>query len=105
MSYRGNIEKAALNNNLYRKDIHSTDTVQLVVMCLKKGENIPDESHPEITQVIQVVSGRIVAEVDSKAFRLGKGDIVVIPPGARHRIRNTHSSDTRLFSTYSPPEY
>lgn len=112
MIYHGNIDKLTLKNKEYRKIIHTTDMMQLVVMCLKPRINIPFEMHEGHDQFIKVVqgSGKIctsrTAHGPRETIILKDGVSVLIPAGVYHEVVNTsRTKDLRLYTIYSPPEH
>ena len=44
--FKSNIEKDTLENNNFRKVLYTGKHLQLVLMCLKPGEDIGEETHP-----------------------------------------------------------
>jgi mannose-6-phosphate isomerase-like protein (cupin superfamily) len=63
VDYR-DIEKETLDNKHYRQVIHTIKgKFQLVLMCLKPNETIPEEIHDEIVQFIRVESGTGICKV------------------------------------------
>jgi mannose-6-phosphate isomerase-like protein (cupin superfamily) len=106
-SFRGNIEHLTVRNNYYRKVLFTVPkSMQLVVMSLRPKEEIGSEVHPRISQFIRVESGKGVAKIGRKKYRLSDGVALVVPKGTRHNIINTSSSKPlKLYSIYSPPEH
>ena len=43
--------------------------------------------------------------VDSEERRVGAGALVMIPPGARHHVRNPGRAPLFFVTIYAPPEY
>jgi mannose-6-phosphate isomerase-like protein (cupin superfamily) len=80
---------------------------QTAVMTLKPGQSSGSEpeAHKNSTQVLLVLSGEVLAEVEGERKKLSEGDVIVIPAGVRHKFTNDRSSDCVTFNTYSPPEY
>lgn len=103
---RLNIESATVRNKAYRKVLYTTPNMQLVLMSLAPKAIIPIETHPRLTQFVRVEAGRGVAVIRGRRYRLSDGVAVIIPPGARHEIRNTSGKDhLKLYTLYSPPEH
>lgn len=100
-----NLEKKTLNNKNYRKVLFTTKQLQLVVMRLLPGSDIPEEKHPHTTQFIRVEKGSGVAVINGKKYKLTDGSAVVISSNTLHRIINTGKSDLLLYTIYSPPEH
>ena len=105
MSYKGNIEKLTLLNKNYRKVVHTTSTMQLVVMSLESGDEIGSEIHEKTSQFIRIEEGNAKAIVKGKISYLKDGDCVIIPPGFKHNIINTGKSNLKLYTIYTPPEH
>lgn len=102
--FRTNIEKDTLNNKQYRKVLHTTKELQVVLMNLKINEDIPEEVH-QATQFIRVESGHGVAVVSNRRYILRDGVAIVIPSGKKHRIINTGDEELKLYTIYSPPQH
>ena len=99
------IEKTTEKNTYYRKVLYTTKQLQLVVMCLKKGQEIGREKHPHTSQFIRVEKGKAKAVIGKSVYRLKSGDAVIIPAGKYHNIINTGKKDLKLYTIYSPPEH
>ena len=48
--FKSNIEKDSLENNNFRKVLYTGKNLQLVLMSLKVGEEIGEETHQNIDQ-------------------------------------------------------
>lgn len=105
-SYKTNIEKETLENEYYRKVLHTGKHMQLVVMSLKVGEDIPLEVHQEIDQFIRIEQGEALVKIDEKEFHLKDDDVIIIPAGTQHYVKNSSANSTlKLYSIYTPPEH
>lgn len=107
-----NIEKETINNMNYRKVLHTTNKMQLVVMNIPAKENISLEVHPEHDQFIKVEDGEcIVIIYDSNKkvidkIHLSNGWSIIIPANTWHEVKNLSSiKSTRLYTIYTPPEH
>lgn len=105
MAYKVNIEKETLDNEFYRKVLFTGTKMQLVVMSLKVGEDIPFEVHPDIDQFIRVESGNAEIFVDDEKFELSDDDVVIIPAGSKHRVCNSGDNDLKIYTIYATPEH
>ena len=100
-----NIENSTLGNKMYRKIIYTDSNLQIALMSLKPGEDIPKETHNG-SQFIRVESGKGVVKYGSNTKRLSDGIAIVIPKGQSHYIRNTSKTDTlNLYTVYTPPQH
>ena len=99
------IEKAAEENDYFRKVLYTDTRVQLVVMSLLPGEDIGEEMH-QLDQFIRVEAGEGSAVLDGVAHEIRDGFAIVIPQGTRHNIINTSSDKPmKLYTLYAPPNH
>lgn len=105
MAFRADIEKKTIGNTYYRKVLYTDKKMQLVLMCLEKGEDIPLETHKNTTQFIRVESGSGVAVVGNAKYMLRDGISVIIPAGIKHHIKNSGDKTLRMYTIYTPPEH
>ncbi|MFC1648125.1 cupin domain-containing protein [Nanoarchaeota archaeon] len=105
MAYKADIEKETLENEDYRRILHTGKMMQLVVMSLKPGEEIPAEVHHDIDQFFRVEKGKALIRVDDEKYELKDDDIIIIPAGTEHQVLNTGEDDLKLYTIYTPPEH
>lgn len=105
MAYKANIEKETIENENYRKVLFTGKNMQLVVMSLKKGEDIPMEVHPHIDQFIRVEKGNAYVKIGKEEFNLSDDDVVIVPAGQEHYVKNTGEEELKLYTIYTPPEH
>ncbi len=98
------LKKAAETNLDYRRVLFTGPHTQLVAMCLQPGEEIGEERH-QSDQVLYFVGGEGEATVDGEVIQVRKHDIVVVPHGTEHNLRNTGKKPLKLFTTYAPPQH
>ncbi len=102
--YLLNIEEETIANTDYRRVLYTARHSQLVLMCLKPGEEIGEEVHA-LDQFIRVEQGKGEVILNGEAQPLSADWAVVIPEGVRHNVRNIGEEDLKLYSIYSPPEH
>lgn len=102
--YITNIEKATLENNLYRKVLYTGKHSQLVLMTIQPGDEIGVEVH-SLDQFIRIESGKAQVVLDGVEHMLEDDWAVVIPAGTNHNVINTGDEPLRLYSIYTPPEH
>jgi mannose-6-phosphate isomerase-like protein (cupin superfamily) len=102
--YITNIEEETLANEEYRRVLYTAKNSQLVLMCIKPGDEIGEEVH-ELDQFIRFESGNARVILDNIPHELGADDAVVIPSGTKHNVINIGESDLKLYTVYSPPEH
>jgi len=99
----GNIETLTLENNNFRKVIHTTLNQQLVVMKLNAGEDIGMEIHTHIDQFIRIEKGSGYAILDGVRVELTDGSAVLIPAGTEHNV--IAITEIKLYTIYSLPNH
>lgn len=106
MGYVTNIETDSLENENFREVLYTAGKSQLVVMCLRPGEDIGLETHDGVDQFIRVEAGTGVAVLNGEEHPISDGSAVVVPAGTEHNVINTSSSDDlKLYTIYTPPEH
>ena len=107
LEYVGPIEKQTLKNTYFRQVIYTGKHAQLVLMCLKPGEDIGDEVHPNVDQFFRVEQGEAKFVFNEKQERTAQdGDAVVVPAGTYHNVINTSKTvPLKLYTIYSPPNH
>ena len=103
--YFGNIEQDTLTNNNFRKVLYTGTYAQLVVMCLKPGQEIGAEVHPSVDQFFRVEQGTAQFLIDGQTINVGEDQAVIVPAGANHNVTNTGQTDLKLYTIYSPPNH
>ena len=102
--YVANIKKAAKDNDYFRDVIFTAAKSQLVLMSLKRDEEIGTEVH-DGDQVIYVVDGDGFAVLDGSKHDIEKGSIIFVPTGVRHNVVNSGDEPMKLFTVYAPPQH
>ena len=104
--YVGNIEEKAINNDYFREVVYTGKYCQLVVMCLKPGEEIGSEVHKNVDQFFRIEKGRGKVIIDGTENQIIEGVAIVVPAGSEHNVINASSnSDLKLYTIYSPPQH
>jgi len=99
------IEKEAKANDYFRKVVFTAERMQLVVMCLKPGEDIGEEVHPTTDQFFRIEEGEGKAIVDGREINIKDGSSILIKSGRVHNIINDSNKPLKLYSLYSPPHH
>jgi len=105
MSWTGSIGDAARDNADFRRVLSTGPHAQLVVMSIAAGGEIGEEVHDDVDQVISIVDGSGEAVLDDVPTQIGDGDLVLVPAGTKHNIRNVGSADLKLYTVYAPPQH
>jgi mannose-6-phosphate isomerase-like protein (cupin superfamily) len=99
-----NIERETRENTDYRRVLYTAHKSQLVVMSLKPGDEIGEETH-DLDQFIRIEEGAGEIVLSGIKHDARGGIAVLIPAGVKHNVINTGDTDLKLFSIYSPPEH
>ena len=104
-----NIRELALKNTDYRRSIYTdgrgNSAVQIDLMSIKPGEDVPMEIHPHATQLLFIVGGLGIATVDNILYGIDDGSCVLVPPNTYHRIESIGKTSLKLYTIYIPPEH
>ena len=105
--YVGAIEKQTVDNSYFRQVLFTAQHSQLVVMCLRPGEDIGDEVHPKVDQFFRIEQAEAKFIFNEELERqVHEGDAVVVPAGTYHNVVNTsNTAMLKLYTIYSPPNH
>ncbi len=104
--FKSNIEKNALENENFRKVLYTSKHLQVVLMSLKPGEEIGEETHPSIDQFFRFEGGRGKCIIDGNEYRVDNGDVIVVPAGSKHNVINTDAvKGLKMYTIYAPPDH
>jgi mannose-6-phosphate isomerase-like protein (cupin superfamily) len=99
------IEALTRENQDFRREVVTADHSQVVLMTIPPGEEIGEEVHEGIDQLLVFVEGEAEAIVAGESSALRASQAVLVPVGTRHNFRNTGNSALRLWTVYAPPEH
>lgn len=106
VGYVDNIEELTLKNNNFREVLHTGAYSQLVVMCLKPGEDIGEEVHDNVDQFFRVEAGVGKIVMNGEEMEVRDGSAIVVPAGTKHNLHNTSATeDLKLYTIYSPANH
>jgi len=101
-----NIEDATVINEDFRRVLYTGKYSQLVLMALRAGEEIGEETHDDVDQFFRFEQGEGKVVIDGVEHKVSDGDAVVVPAGAKHNVVNTSKDSVlKLYTIYSPPEH
>jgi mannose-6-phosphate isomerase-like protein (cupin superfamily) len=98
------LDNEARANEAFRRTLVTGEHAQLVLMTLKPGEEIGEETH-EGDQILQFVAGSGEAILSGEPSPVAAGDVVVVPAGTLHNFVNTGGEPLRIVTIYAPPEH
>jgi len=100
------IERETRKNADFRRVLYTGKHSQLVLMSLKPGEEIGEETHEDVDQFFRFEAGVGNVIIDGVEHRVKDGNGVIVPAGARHNVVNTSKrANLKLYTIYSPPEH
>jgi len=100
-----NILRIATENKNFRTVLHTTHKSQLVVMNIPVGEDIGEETHSYVEQILYFQSGRGKTILDGEESVVGSGDVLIVSPGIKHNVINTGSEPLIIATVYVPPNH
>ena len=104
--YVTHLERETKKNGDFRRVLYTGKHSQLVLMCLKPGEEIGEETHEDHDQFFRFEVGEGKVIIDGVEHRVKDGNGVIVPAGAKHNVVNTSKrANLRLYTIYSPPEH
>jgi mannose-6-phosphate isomerase-like protein (cupin superfamily) len=77
--------------------------MSITIVEAAPGSQQPLHAHPASTQVYLVIEGSGRMIVDGEEADVTRGDMVCIPPHARHAIRNSGDRTLTYVSATAPP--
>lgn len=106
MNFHDSIRRAAKHNTDYRRVLAAGKHSQLVLMSIPPEGEIGTETHPDTDQVFFVVKGEGQAIVGGEARKIEKNDVVFVPAGTEHNLKNIEDDeDLKLVTVYAPPAH
>jgi mannose-6-phosphate isomerase-like protein (cupin superfamily) len=105
MTYLKNFQNVASENEFFRNVLYTGKRSQLVAMSLAPGEEIGAETHPSTDQTFFFIDGTGEATIDHKPLSIAAGEVLCVPAGTLHNVRNTSKRAMKLLTLYAPPEH
>jgi mannose-6-phosphate isomerase-like protein (cupin superfamily) len=103
--YIDDIEDRAEENDDFRRVLYTGKHMQLVLMSLRPGEDIGEETHQDVDQFFRVEQGKGEVLIDGRKTKIESDTAIVVPAGARHNITNTGHKPLKLYTVYGPPNH
>lgn len=102
------LETETKTNSDFRRVLYTTESMQLVLMSLKPGEEIGLETHPDNDQFFRFDAGSGKVIINSNTYEVTDGDAIVVPKGAEHNVINTAEAggeNLRFYTIYAPAHH
>jgi mannose-6-phosphate isomerase-like protein (cupin superfamily) len=103
--YSAEVERLARENEDFRRVLYTARHTQLVLMAIPPGEEIGEEVHEGIDQVLAFVAGEGEAVIEGARSTVRAGTVCIVPSGTRHNFIAGPRTPLKLFTVYSPPEH
>jgi mannose-6-phosphate isomerase-like protein (cupin superfamily) len=103
--YAEDVVELARRNEYFRQVLFTTDRSQLVLMSVAPGEEIGEEVHEGVDQVLMFVEGEGEAVLAGSTRAVRAGSVVVVPAGTRHNFITKGDASLKLYTVYTPPEH
>lgn len=96
-----------LENTRFREVLYTAESCQLVLMCLKPGEEIGNEIHADGDQFFRFEKGQGKAILNnSDEHVISDGTTLIVPAGTWHNIINTSATEPlKMYTLYAPPHH
>ena len=104
-AYAEDVTRKARENEDFRRVLFTTERSQLVLMALKPGEEIGEEVHEGIDQMLAFVEGEGEAVIERERQPVHAGSVVIVPGGVRHNFVASGGASLKLYTVYTPPEH
>ena len=105
MSYVGNLGSVLFGNEHFRQVIFTGQKSQLVVMSLLPGEDIGEETHTHVEQVLTIAQGEGTVVLDGVETPIKASEVIIVTPGTRHNVVNGSGSPMKIATVYAPPNH
>jgi mannose-6-phosphate isomerase-like protein (cupin superfamily) len=99
------LDRLARENDDFRREVETAEHSQVVLMTISAGEEIGEEVHDGIDQLLVFVDGEADAILEGESSAVRAGQAVLVPAGTRHNVVNSGAGPLRLWTVYSPPEH
>lgn len=103
--YVDNIGRLTEGNKDYRRVLYTGHHMQLVLMTLKPGEDIGEETHEDRDQFFRIEAGTGEIVIDGAKHPVAAEFAMIVPAGARHNVRNVGQDPLKLYTLYGPSEH
>lgn len=94
-----------LANTDFRRVVYTGPHLQAVLMSVPSGLEIGEEVHSKHDQAIVLVVGEGKATVGGEKFAIHPGDVIIVPAGQYHNLKNLGPGDLKLVSFFTPTHY
>jgi mannose-6-phosphate isomerase-like protein (cupin superfamily) len=111
MNYVANVARMAMQNPNFRTELWTGSYLQMTLMSIPPRGEIGLEVHEDTDQLIRVEQGSAVVKMGAcnehpdMQQSLSVGDVVFVPAGTWHNVKNTGRCPLKVSSVYAPPKH
>lgn len=105
MTFHKNIIELSKQNENFRQVINTGKYSQVVLMNLLPGEEIGEEVHDVVDQILIFIKGSGEAIIEGQSSPIKEGDLVFVNAGTKHNFINNSSFSLKLYTVYSPANH
>jgi mannose-6-phosphate isomerase-like protein (cupin superfamily) len=101
----------SMQNQNFRTALWTGSHLQMTLMSIPPRGEIGLEIHKDTDQIIRIEQGSAVAKMGSCPEHpdiqqsLSVGDVVFVPAGTWHNVKNTGRYPLKVSSVYAPPNH
>jgi mannose-6-phosphate isomerase-like protein (cupin superfamily) len=99
------IGEIARENAFFRRVLFTGEFGQLVLMRIAPGEEMGETEYHDGDCFVFVLEGEGEAVLKSKSRVAKRGDVMIVPAGSRHNLKNSGQDVLKLVSIYTSPEF
>jgi mannose-6-phosphate isomerase-like protein (cupin superfamily) len=109
--YVANVARMAMQNPNFRMELWTGSYLQMTLMSIPPRGEIGLEMHADTDQLIRVEQGSAVVKMGACSEHpdmqqsLSVGDVVFVPAGTWHNVKNTGRCPLKVSSVYAPPKH
>jgi mannose-6-phosphate isomerase-like protein (cupin superfamily) len=83
---KSKLGKALLENEFFKKILHTSRYLQIASLRLKPGAQINLETHESMDQFFGFKGGKGKCTVEGRDYFVENGDVIIIPAGSRDEV-------------------
>ena len=102
---RAQVASVLAHRGEFFRVVQQTSRTQCAVMTLAPDANGGDAEAHAGDQIIYVIEGEAVLQIEGREHLAGPGTLLTISPGVRHLVRNAGPAPLFFLTVYAPPEY
>lgn len=95
--------EGTVNKRLIGPDSVGAKHLEVLLGTIECQKGALPHAHPDIEQVVYIISGTADVEMDGEKGAMGPGDCCYLPPNKKHVFTVTSKEPARIIVIYSPP--